>query len=320
MPPATIPAALDAEPAASEASHQEPSPAVRPSPRARWRALAHPKARLALTALLALWAFVIAGAGVTLALRMLGGSHPTYIWPDIATPKGFAGAALVILSCLAVAVLMRWRWPAAVLPVTLSAGAAWVLVCAIATSTVGAVASVAGIGLWALFIGGMLLAWLPGAGAPPLTLAPVALTLGLGVLGLLGFGLGTFGVLGTPGMLAGGGALTAGLAVALLATHRRPGWARRRGWRPPLSWFETLVVGLTVGQVAFACLIALVPETISDAVWQQLPIVREIWQTGTVAEFAHLEVSKDPIQAHVLYAIACMPLAACNPPRPYAIA
>ena len=58
-----------------------------------------------------------------------------------------------------------------------------------------------------------------------------------------------------------------------------------RTWRPlPLSWLETVLVGLTVGLVAYAVLAAFTPEVHSDAVRQHLPLAREIWQTGAARD------------------------------------
>ena len=71
----------------------------------------------------------------------------------------------------------------------------------------------------------------------------------------------------------------------------------------PLSWLETVLVGLTVGLVAYAVL-GLHPEVHSDAVRQHLPLAREIWQTGAAPRFQFLVVSDLPVAVHVLYAVA----------------
>ncbi len=54
------------------------------------------------------------------------------------------------------------------------------------------------------------------------------------------------------------------------------------------TWLETVVVGLTVGIVAYAALVAFVPEVHSDAVRQHLPLAREIWQAGAAPAFESL--------------------------------
>ena len=65
-----------------------------------------------------------------------------------------------------------------------------------------------------------------------------------------------------------------------------------------------MLVGLTVGLVAYALLAAFTPEVHSDAVRQHLPLAREIWQTGAAREFPSLWTSHLPIQGHLLYAAA----------------
>lgn len=262
-----------------------------------------PAARRSVVAtLLVAWIALIAVLGLRLAIEVFAGPRIVYIWPDIATPEGLMGAALVYLVCSAAAVFTRWLRPTAVLPVTIVVGASIFLAGALVTGAAGALTLIVTGGIVATLIGWLLLYRLPYHGAPPLVHATVAIAVGLGGLGLLFFGLGSFGVLTTPAVLGCASLLTLGLVVV---QRPRPDFHRVRSWQPQrLSWFETLIVGLTVGLLTFASLIALVPETISDAVWQQLPIAREVWQTGTVGEFAHLEVSKDPIQAHVLYAVA----------------
>ena len=46
------------------------------------------------------------------------------------------------------------------------------------------------------------------------------------------------------------------------------------------------------------------PENDSDASRDHLPVVRDIWQSGTVGEFPALRVSRRPVHAHLLYAVA----------------
>ena len=256
----------------------------------------------AVIGLLVVWIVVVGVLGLRLAIEVLTGPRPIYIWPDIATNQALLSAVLVYVVCLAAATLTRWRRPAASLPVTLATGVGIVIASAVATGQASALAFVLVGGVLSTLIGWLLLCRLLHAGIPLVAWAPLAMALGLGVIGMLFFGLGSFGILTTPTVLFG----LAMLISALLAMRRpRPNLQRMRSWQPQLlSWFETTVVALTVGLVSFASLVTLAPETISDAVWLHLPIAREIWQTGAVSAFAHLESSGDPIQAHVLYAVA----------------
>ncbi len=64
------------------------------------------------------------------------------------------------------------------------------------------------------------------------------------------------------------------------------------------------MIGVTVGFVALAMLEVFAPETATDAIWQHLPIARDIWQSGSVSEFPLMGVSLSPIQGHLLYAVA----------------
>lgn len=257
---------------------------------------------LALTALLFIWFLVVTGLGLQLVAQILSGPHLDYTSPDIATPQILASAGLVYLLCLAVAVATRWRRPEATVPVTLGTGAVVVFAGATATGSLRSLLVTLVCGLLAGLLGYLILARLPRATVPATVLAPLSLALGLGVLGLLSFALAIAGVLTAPVVV-----LSVGLViVGLFAVQRHHiDTSRLRTWQyEPLSWFETLVVALATGFVSFAILMAFVPETISDAVWQHLAIVREIWQTSSIGEFSGLEVSRDPIQGHLMYAVA----------------
>jgi 4-amino-4-deoxy-L-arabinose transferase-like glycosyltransferase len=268
------------------------------------RFLAMLDGRRAMSTALLLWLVVVTSRGLELVAQTLNQPRWIYIWPDIATPQILGSAVFVYLFCLTVVVLARWRWPAATLPISAATGILVVVADALVTGSLGALLVVLVFGILAVMLGHALLRRLPAPPLPLLVRVPLALALGLGLLGLLLFGFGSIGALNAPAVLACGGLLVLGLAV-----NARRHWTATppslRAWRPSIpSWFESLVVGLTTGIVTFAVLVALVPETSTDAVGAHLPIAREIWQTGTVAEFASHLVSKDPIQAQVLYAVA----------------
>lgn len=142
------------------------------------------------------------------------------------------------------------------------------------------------------------------AETPPLVLGPIAVALGLGLFGFVFLGLGAFSAFGAVSVILTVMVLT-GLAVVIDRDELVRAASRFRHRQPPIpTWFETIVFALATGTVTFALLTALVPEMQTDATREHLPIAREIWQSGTVAVFEPLRVSRDPVQGHLLYAAA----------------
>ena len=150
--------------------------------------------------------------------------------------------------------------------------------------------------------------------------AIVAVALGNGLLGLLLLLLASTSSLNAATVVTG--ALVLLLAIAVL-TWRRPIHIPRGPWGlPTLTWFETVLLGITGALVAYALLSTFVPEMYTDAIRLHLPIAREVWQHGPGREFPELWPSAFPIHAHLLYAPAwgsaawrgsssCMPPSAC---------
>ncbi len=261
-------------------------------------------ASIGLVVALVIWVAVVVALGVLLAARTVGPSRPTYVSSDIATPAILVSASLVYLICLCTALITRRVRPVATLPVVIGTGGMIVVVGAITTGSIGELLFSSAFFVFAWLVGTALLHRL---GFPPpaaIVQVPVAFALGLGTFGLLLFLLAAGGWLNAPTVLGSSGLVL--LAVLVLDWRRlRLDMAQLRGWRAPLlTMFETIVLGLAVGMVAFAILTAFVPETVSDAIWQHLPIARELWQAGNVAEIPHLVVSKEPIQAHLVNAVA----------------
>jgi 4-amino-4-deoxy-L-arabinose transferase-like glycosyltransferase len=134
---------------------------------------------------------------------------------------------------------------------------------------------------------------------------PIAIALGLGIVGLLLFLLASLGWLNTAGVLV----LAVAILVSALVLDRQgliADFAHLRGWRLVTpSWFETIVIGWATGALTFAMLWAFVPENMGDATRDHLPAVREIWQSGAIGEQSLFGVSSsEPVQAHLLYAVA----------------
>jgi 4-amino-4-deoxy-L-arabinose transferase-like glycosyltransferase len=212
-------------------------------------------------------------------------------------------AGIVFLLCLGTALLSRRLRPTGTLPLTITIGA--VVILAAAISTGGLVSS-----LIALTV--LLLAWLLGETilihAPlgerkTLVRVPLAIASGLMVQGLLLFGLGAVGQLNAPLVLGAGAVLfVASLVLRRERLSRAP--SRLRRWRPEApSWFETVIIGLSVGFVTYALLAVFVPELHADAMQDHLPIAREVWQSGKVSYVQAITTSRDPIQAHLFYAV-----------------
>lgn len=257
-------------------------------------------------AILTLWIVVVTARGTLLSAQVfdvpLAGEAPR----NFSTP-GMIWLALVIgLICASTAVAARAVRAEATLPATLAASGAILFACAVVTGSLAALATVAS---------GFVIAWLAGSvvlhrlplppsTGIPLISFPVAIALGLGLLGSTFFFLAALHALNAWTVL---GAIAITL-LAALAVGRDALRASVDGWRScrpeAPTWFETIVLGLTSGLVSFALLTAFVPEIQTDATREHLPIAREIWQTGSVSAFSPMDVSRDPVQGHIFYAVA----------------
>jgi hypothetical protein len=256
-----------------------------------------------LAALLLLWMAVVAGRGALLALQTVGSLIAQPKIADYVTPPIVAAIFATYFSCLLAAIATRRLRPAATLPVTYAVGSVIVLVCAISTSSLGPLAIALALIALAWLVGDALLARLP-VPAAQIVRQPIAIAMGLGLFGLVLLVPAALAVLNLTTVAGTAGALL--FLILMLDRERLAGQlGRLRTWRPAApSWFETVIMGLTVGLVAFALIAAFVPETMSDAIRQHLPIAREIWQTGTAGQFFPMGASGYPMQSHLLYAVA----------------
>ena len=247
------------------------------------------------------WMALVAARSVALVLEpfALPGREPSRL--TFATPQMWWAGALIIVTCLAAALLTRHLQAAATLPVTFSLGGVVVLAGAAGTGSLASLLLVLALFALAWLLGETLLLRLLATAATPLVRLPIATGLGLGLFGLLLFLLATLRAVNTATVVGGAGII---LLLSLLLRRQQLGQelSQLGAWRPMSPpWLETVVVGLTVGIVAYAALVAFVPEVHSDAVRQHLPLAREIWQAGA---FPPLWTSGAPVEAHLLYAVA----------------
>ena len=255
------------------------------------------------TVLLLGWFTLIAVLGGALALRMSGfpvlGDAQATFWDRPMLAVG----ALVGAVCLGMTLAVRWLRPAATLPMTLAVVAAVVLGGAVATGSLMAIVPVLVITGLSWLVGQALVTRLSAPDAPGWITAIVAVALGNGLLGLLLLLLASTSSLNAATVVTG--ALVLLLAIAVL-TLRRPVRIPRGPWGlPTLTWFETVLLGITGALVAYALLSTFVPEHASDAVRAHLPIAREFWQQqGRAPAYPELWPSAFPIHAHLLYAPA----------------
>jgi hypothetical protein len=250
------------------------------------------------------WLVVVAARSVLLALEPFALPGQEASRPNYATTQMWVSGALITLSCLAAALLTRRLQAAATLPVTFTVGGVLLLAGAVGTGSLGSLLLVLVLFALAWLLGETLLLRLLGTGAGPLVRLPIATGLGLGLFGLLLLLLATLSALNTATVVGGAGIV---LLASLLLGRVQLGQdlSQLRTWRPRSpTWLETIVVGMTVGIVAYATLVAFVPEVHSDAVRQHLPLAREIWQAGAAPVFESLWGSRSPVQAHLLYAVA----------------
>lgn len=253
---------------------------------------------------LLLWMAVVAGRGALLALRTFGVAVAGEARQNFATPGTLWAAALVCLACLGAALAARRFRAAATLPVAFAMGGVVLLVGVVGSGSARALPPVLGMVALSWLVGEAVLRRLPSPPEAPVARLPVAVAVGLGLLGLLLFGLAALERLDAVAVVGCAGAILAAVLV-LDRRHLAADAARLRAWRPAApGWVETVVVGLGVGVVAFALLSAFVPENNSDAAHDHLPIARELWQSGSVAEVPLIGISQGPVQAHLLYAVA----------------
>ena len=258
----------------------------------------------AMAVALLLWIAGIAALGVALAIRAAGILGPAEARFPLVTPQMAVAATLVCLACLLAALVTRRLLPPATFPVTFITGTLTLVLAAISSGTVGALLVTLAIVVLAGLVGDTVLARLPLPTHTPVVRLPLAFALGFGLLGGLDFVLAAIGQLTAPAVLAGGALLVA-LAITGGRAGMRSALSRLRYWRPETpTWCETVVVGVGVGLVAFSLLSAFVPENVSDALANHLPIAREVWQSGGAPVFTGMSTSRDPIQGHLLFAVA----------------
>ena len=255
-----------------------------------------------LWAVLALaWMGIMLLLGWALALRMAGepvlGEARETFWTE-----PFLQAATVVILAVVIPTLLAWlvlrRYS---LWVGLGAVVVVVATEALLTDSLAAVVVVAAQTAVMLTIGAGIVRLLlrhVGSSVPPLVGLVLAFATGNGVLGLVYLGLGSVGLLsGVAVVLVWmvSGALAAGALYAARGPRPR---SSLLAWGPS-TFLGAVVTSLALGFVAFATLHAFLPETLSDAIRHHLPIAREIWQTGTVAEFKWW-TSHYPIHAQVV--------------------
>lgn len=251
-----------------------------------------------------LWCMVV----VTTASRMAGGlinfdftRTPTR--EDLPSDMAM-GAAMTIGICMAATILARAIRPRATWPVLLVTAAFTVVAAAVATGSILALI---------VTIAFSCLVWLGGeltlilVSQSPSVVAvriPLASGIGVGLFGLLWLVLGLMQRLDAASVLIASGLA---LVVLILAARQVNGiWPiLSGGWNlSPPSWYETILASLSAGLVTFAFLGAFVPENISDATRQHLPIAREFWQMHGLVILESMSVSRQAIQNHVIFAVA----------------
>jgi hypothetical protein len=249
--------------------------------------------------LVPLWIMIVAIRGLILTGHTLSERGEQILLSPAAAWAVFC----IMLACLAAALVARLTRPAATVPASLAAGIVVVTAGAVMTDSVPSIVGAIALFTGAWLLGDMLVQRSGPSDAPAAAQVPVALGLGLGFFGLTAFILAAQSLLGAQSVLAV--AIVIVIVAVLLdyqSIRQRLRHLDLRDLTP--SWFETALVGLTVGFVSFALLAAFAPENMSDPFRQHLPIAREIWQSGSVQEFPWLGVSRDPVQAHLYYAVA----------------
>jgi 4-amino-4-deoxy-L-arabinose transferase-like glycosyltransferase len=260
------------------------------------------RAAVALVALV--WLALVAAGGVMLAGRAAGLAGPVEERFRLVTPPMVWAAALVFGACLLSAVVTRALRPGWTLPLTFATSGLVLMLAAAGSGAIGALIGTVAMVALAWLVGEAALSVLPPGAEPAVVRWPLAAALGLGVQGLLLFLLAAVGQL-AAGPVGAGAALLLALASIGNRARLRTLAASWRTWRPETpSWLETIAVGLSAGLVAYALLVVFTPENISDALADHLPIARETWQRGAIPVLAEVSLSRSPIQAHLLYAVA----------------
>jgi hypothetical protein len=258
----------------------------------------------ALAVVLLIWIALVAVRGALLALQSAGIPVAGEAQPTFASPAMLWAAVLVYLVCFEAAVTSRRFWPAATLPVTFATGSVVVLASALGTGSATSLVVVLAIVALSSLGGSAVLRRLPSIPDALAVRVPIAFSLGLGLFGLLLFLLTSLRILNATTVL-GCAVVISVFLLTIDRDHLRKDVGRLRSWHfPTPTWFETVIIGLTVGFVAFAMLEAFAPETATDAIWQHLPVARDIWQSASVTEFPLMGVSLSPIHGHLVYAVA----------------
>ncbi len=255
-------------------------------------------------ALLMIWVAAIAIRGTVFPLQLFDLPLPFERPRNFATEAMVGMAAVFLVLTLLAAVICRVVVPRLALVAPLVLSCSIVTIVAALTGTLMSLLVVVVLVATAGVVGYAIVQTMVKSQASPLLLGPTCIALGLGIYGLAFLGLGAISSIGTVTAVATILILT-GLAVAIERKHLRETTRQIRIWQATVpTWFETVVFALATGLVTFALLTAFVPEIQTDATREHLPIAREIWQSGTVVAFEPLRVSQDPIQGHLLYAIA----------------
>ncbi|MDQ2654169.1 MAG: hypothetical protein M3Z20_14145, partial [Chloroflexota bacterium] len=220
-------------------------------------------------------------------------------------PSAMATAATVtILLCMAVTVATRAVRPAATWPALVTFAAVIVTTAAVVTGSLLPLLATVAFGCLAWLGGELLLALMPHSPSVAPVRVPLAAGLGTGMFGLLWLILGVIQRLDAASVLIAS-ALT--LAALILVARQTTGnWpAISAEWdRTPPDWYETVLLSLSGGLITFALLAAFVPENVSDATRQHLPIAREFWQSHGALVLASMPVSGQTIQNHIIFAVA----------------
>lgn len=253
---------------------------------------------------MALWIVVVVVAavrltGVILGLPFADSSARDSVPRDMAT-----AAALTIGLCMTTAIATRAVRPKATWPAVLIVAAAVVTMVAVLTGALAALLTTVAFSCLVWLGGELMLALMPHSPAEAPVRVPLATGFGAALFGLLWLILAVIQRLDAATVLLVSGAA---LTVLTLATRRKTGdWpVVSARWTPaPPDWYETILLSLSVGLITFALLGAFVPETVSDATRQHLPIAREFWQSHGAMLLESMPVSRQAIQNHVVFAVA----------------
>lgn len=252
----------------------------------------------------ALWILAIAVAtirmiGATVGLSLTNSSVPRSVPPDLAS----AGAVTIGL-CMATSIIMRVIRPRGAWPALIATAAVIVTTVAAVTGTLLAFMTSVTISCLLWLGGELLLALLPHRPSAAPVRVPLAAGLGTALFGLIWLVLAVIQRLDAATVLTTTGLTLAALTLAVRKlTGEWPVVSPRLDGGPP-SWYETILLSFSVGLITFALLGAFVPENVSDATRQHLPIAREFWQSHGALLLDSMPVSRQAIQNHVIFAVA----------------